>query len=201
MLAHHISLINVQAGVALHLMDDHPERVAPALTEIKHASREALHELRGALEILRRADDAPRAPAPRLAELDRLVATVAASGLDVRLTTEGVGDQLPAAVELAAYRIVQEALTNVSRHAHAKSATVRVRVDDGITVEVVDDGIGGTAVAGNGITGMRQRAAALGGSVEAAPCPGGGFRVVAHLPIVITSPSSAAPSSVASSPS
>ena len=181
-LAHHISLINVQAGVALHLMDEHPERVAPALTEIKHASREALHELRGALEILRRADDAPRAPAPGLAELDRLVATVAASGLDVRLTADDGRCPLPAAVELAAYRIVQEALTNVSRHAHARSATVRVHVDDGVTVEITDDGIGGAAEPGNGITGMRRRAAALGGTVEAAPCPGGGFRVVAHLP-------------------
>jgi signal transduction histidine kinase len=163
-------------------MDEHPERVAPALTEIKHASREALHELRGALEILRRADDAPRAPAPGLAELDRLVATVAASGLDVRLTADDERSPLPAAVELAAYRIVQEALTNVSRHAHARSATVRVHVDDGVTVEITDDGIGGAAEPGNGITGMRRRAAALGGTVEAAPCPGGGFRVVAHLP-------------------
>ena len=123
-LAHHISLINVQAGVALHLMDEHPERVAPALTEIKHASREALHELRGALEILRHADGAPRAPAPGLAELDRLVATVATSGLDVRLTADDERGALPAAVELAAYRIVQEALTkNRSRTRAAPTPT------------------------------------------------------------------------------
>ena len=88
-LAHHISLINVQAGVALHLIDEQPERARPALAEIKHASREALRELRGALDILRHGEAAPRAPAPRLADLDDLVATVAASGLDVRLDDGG----------------------------------------------------------------------------------------------------------------
>ena len=196
-LAHHISLINVQAGVALHLIDDEPERARPALTEIKAASREALRELRGALDILRRGVEAPRAPAPRLTELDQLVATVAASGLAVTLDVSraspraserggSVGervDDLPAAVELAAYRIVQEALTNVSRHAAADSATVTVRYGDELTIEVVDDGVGGVPSAGNGITGMRERARALGGDVEAGPAPGGGFRVRARLPV------------------
>jgi signal transduction histidine kinase len=182
-LAHHISLINVQAGVALHLIDEQPERARPALTEIKEASREALRELRGALDILRRGAAAPRAPAPRLAELDRLVATVGASGLDVTLDDRGRPAALPAAVELAAYRIVQEALTNVSRHAAATSARVTLRYDDAVTVEVVDDGVGGTAAAGNGITGMRERAVALGGTLVAGPGPTGGFRVAAHLPI------------------
>jgi signal transduction histidine kinase len=182
-LAHHISLINVQAGVALHLIDEQPERARPALADIKQASREALRELRGALDILRRGEAAPRAPAPRLAELDRLVATVAASGLDVTLDDQGRPAELPAAVELAAYRIVQEALTNVSRHAAARSARVTVRYGDEVVIEVVDDGVGGPAVAGNGITGMRERAGALGGSVEAGPAPGGGFRVAARLPV------------------
>ena len=182
-LAHHISLINVQAGVALHLIDEQPERARPALAEIKEASREALRELRGALDILRRGAAAPRAPAPRLAELDRLVATVGASGLDVTLDDRGRPDELPAAVELAAYRIVQEALTNVARHAAATSARVTLRYDDEVTVEVVDDGVGGIAAAGNGITGMRERAAALGGTLAVGPGPAGGFRVVAHLPI------------------
>ncbi len=182
-LAHHISLINVQAGVALHLIDEQPERARPALADIKQASREALRELRGALEILRRGEAAPRTPAPRLADLDHLVATVRASGLDVHLDDGRRPDDLPAAVELAAFRIVQEALTNVSRHAHAHSATVRLRYDGDVTVEVADDGVGGTAVPGNGIAGMRERAAALGGEVEAGPCPGGGFRVVARLPV------------------
>jgi signal transduction histidine kinase len=182
-LAHHISLINVQAGVALHLMDEQPERARPALAEIKAASREALRELRGALDVLRRGEAAPRSPAPGLADLDQLVATVAASGLDVRLEEEPGPETLSPAVELAAYRIVQEALTNVSRHARARNATVRVRYDHDVTVEVVDDGVGGPATAGNGISGMRERAAALGGQVETGPIPAGGFRVVAHLPI------------------
>ena len=182
-LAHHISLINVQAGVALHLIDEQPERARPALTEIKEASREALRELRGALDVLRRGEAAPRAPAPTLADLDRLVATVRASGLPVLLSEAPRPEHLPAAVELAAYRIVQEALTNVSRHAGARSAAVRVTYGDDVTVEVVDDGVGGTALAGNGIIGMRERALALGGVLDAAPAPDGGFRVLARLPI------------------
>jgi signal transduction histidine kinase len=192
-LAHHISLISVQAGVALHLIDEQPDQARPALANIKEASREALHELRTALDLLRHGEVAPLAPAPRLADLDTLVAGVRASGLDVRLETprpdearpEGGGmiPPLPAAVELAAYRIVQEALTNVARHARARAVTVRLSYEDGMTVEVIDDGIGGTAAPGNGIVGMRERAAALGGKVETGPCPGGGFRVSAHLPV------------------
>jgi signal transduction histidine kinase len=180
-LAHHISLINVQASVALHLLDEQPERARPALVTIKEASREALHELRTALDLLRHGNDAPRSPAPRLTDLPALVEAVRASGLDVQLDRAET-PPLPAAVELAAYRIVQEALTNVTRHASARHATVRVGYDDGVTVEVTDDGVGGAAVPGNGIAGMRERAGALGGTVTAGPRPGGGFRVVAHLP-------------------
>jgi len=180
-LAHNISLINVQAGVALHLIDEQPDQARTALANIKEASRDALHELRTALDLLRRGD-APRAPAPRLDDLDTLVAGVRAGGLDARLEVDGRAGPLPAAVELAAYRIVQEALTNVTRHARADLVTVRLGYGDGVTVEVTDDGVGGPAGPGNGITGMRQRAAALGGTVEAGPLPGGGFRVVAHLP-------------------
>ena len=189
-LAHNISLINVQASVALHLLDDQPEQARPALTTIKKASRDALGELRTALDLLRRGEDAPRAPAPRLADLDALVAGVRAGGLDVRLEHEldGPPPPLPDAVELAVYRIVQEALTNVTRHARATVVTVRLRYDDGVSVEVTDDGHGGqpggpaTGEPGNGIVGMRERAEALGGTVEAGPGPGGGFRVAAHLP-------------------
>jgi signal transduction histidine kinase len=185
-LAHNISLINVQAGVALHLIDEQPDQARTALANIKEASRDALHELRTALDILRHGD-APRSPAPRLADLDTLVAGVRAGGLDVRVERDGSPGPLPSAVELAAYRIVQEALTNVTRHAQAHAVTVRLGYGDGVTVEVVDDGIGGaadigTGGPGNGIAGMRERAAALGGSVEAGSLPGGGFRVVAHLP-------------------
>jgi signal transduction histidine kinase len=190
-LAHHISLINVQASVALHLLDERPEQARPALTNIKAASRDALHELRSALDVLRRGEAAPRSPAPRLADLTDLVEGVRASGLDVRLDVRlavrldmvAPPEPLPAALELAAYRIVQEALTNVARHAGAGRATVRLVVDDQLTIEVTDDGRGGEAPAGNGIRGMRERAAALGGTVEAGPGPDGGFRVVAHLPL------------------
>ncbi len=182
-LAHNISLINVQASVALHLLDEQPDKARPALTTIKETSRDALHELRSALDLLRRGDEAPRAPTPGLADLDALLAGVRASGLEVRVEYDQPPEPLPAAVELVAYRIVQEALTNVTRHAHARQAAVRLACADGVTVEVSDDGVGGSVVAGNGIVGMRERAAALGGTVEVGPGPEGGVRVVAHLPV------------------
>ncbi len=129
MLAHDISLINVQAGVALHLLDEHPEQARPALATIKETSRDALQELRAALDVLRRGEgaEAPRAPAPTLADLDALVGAVRAAGLDVELERESLPAGLPAEVQLAAFRIVQESLTNVSRHARATQATVRLR--------------------------------------------------------------------------
>ena len=189
-LAHNISLINVQAGVALHLIDEQPDQARPALANIKEASREALRELRTALDVLRNGDGAPRAPAPTLADLDALVDGVRAGGLDVRLQRPAMraasapAPAPPADVQLAAYRIVQEALTNVTRHARASAATVVVSCDAAtVRVEVTDDGIGGPAEAGNGIRGMQERAAALGGAVDAGPRPGGGFRVVAQLPL------------------
>jgi signal transduction histidine kinase len=191
-LAHHISLINVQASVALHLLDEQPDRARPALTHIKAASRDALHELRAALALLRGdgAGGAPRAPAPTLADHDQLVGTVRASGLVVRLERPDPLPVVAPAVELATYRIVQEALTNVTRHAHARHATVRLaHSGGGIAVEVVDDGTGvdrhgdRDIEPGNGIAGMRERAAALGGTVDAGPRPDGpGFRVRAELP-------------------
>lgn len=182
-LAHNISLINVQASVALHLLDEQPDQAGPALANIKEASRDALHELRTALDVLRRGEDAPRTPMPRLDDLSALVASVRTSGLDVRLEQHILqAAPLPAAFELAAYRIVQEALTNVTRHARAHAVTVRLGYEHGLSVEVIDDGIGGSAHPGSGIVGMRERAAALGGTVEAGPRPGGGFRVAAHLP-------------------
>ena len=190
-LAHNISLINVQAGVALHLMDEQPEQARSALTAIKHASKEALGELRSVLGVLRQADEEPpRAPTPGLADLDDLVRRTEAAGLAVRLHVDGTPRPLPAGVDLAAYRIVQEALTNVARHAGPATATVTVGYgDDELTVGVHDDGRGGSAThgatsgGGNGIPGMRERAAALGGRLEAGPRPGGGFRVQARLPL------------------
>ena len=188
-LAHNISLINVQAGVALHLMDEQPGQSRTALVAIKQASNDALGELRSVLDVLRQGDEAPpRAPASGLAQLDSLVAGAGATGLEVRTRVEGLARPLPAGTDLAAFRIVQESLTNVTRHAGPASATVLVRYGpDDLTVRVDDDGRGPAAATGpgngNGIRGMRERVAALGGELTTGPRPGGGFRVQARLPI------------------
>jgi signal transduction histidine kinase len=212
-LAHDISLINVRAGVALHLVDDGPDpvdadQVRAALAAIKDASKDALGELRSALDVLRQGESAaPLAPTAGLRDLDGLVERARGTGLDVRLErvdgrgealeATAVTDGLPAGVDLAALRIVQEALTNVVRHAGATRATVRVRRSaDEIEVRVDDDGVGldgGDAArdllaepedaSGRGIAGMRERALALGGTAEAGPRPGRGFRVRARLPL------------------
>jgi signal transduction histidine kinase len=188
-LAHNISLINVQAGVALHLMDEQPGQSRTALVAIKQASNDALGELRSVLDVLRQGDEAPpRAPASGLAQLDSQVAGAGATGLEVRTRVEGLPRPLPAGTDLAAFRIVQESLTNVTRHAGPASATVLVRYGpDDLTVRVDDDGRGPVAAAGpgngNGIRGMRERVAALGGELTTGPRPGGGFRVQARLPI------------------
>ncbi len=182
--AHHISLINVQAGVALHLMDTKPEQTATALAAIKDASKEALVELRSLVGILRdSAEQAPRAPVPGLARLDDLVARTTQAGLDVTVEVDGERRTLPAQLDTAAYRIVQESLTNVVRHARASRSTVRIGYGDtAVTIQVDDDGTGGPpGPEGNGITGMRERATALGGTFEAGRA-GGGFRVTARLP-------------------
>nr|WP_238341464.1 sensor histidine kinase [Actinopolymorpha rutila] len=192
--AHNISLINVQAGVALHLMDAQPEQARTALTAIKQASKEALVELRSVLGVLRQVDEpGPRQPAPSLRRLTELVARTQAAGLDVRVDVEGTPEPLPSSVDTAAYRIVQEALTNVLRHAGARSAVVRVAyADRTVTVEVTDDGCGtptgggegsdAGASGGSGLPGMRERVGALGGRLSVGPLPGGGFRVYAELP-------------------
>ncbi len=189
-LAHNISLINVQAGVALHLMEEQPATARSALTAIKAASKDALGELRSVLDVLRQADEnPPRSPTAGLADLDRLVSGAVAAGIDVRVVTEGTARPLPPSVDLAAFRIVQEALTNVTRHAGQATATISLTYGDtDLTVQVDDDGRGapfavnGTG-GGNGIPGMKERAAALGGQLEAGPRPGGGFRVRSRLPL------------------
>src|SRR5262249_33417463 len=187
-LGHHLSLINVQAGVGLHLMDERPEQARAALAAIKHASAEALRETRAVLAALNpREQSAPRAPTPGLADLDALVAEVTAAGLPVAVKTEGTPRPLPAEVDRAAYRIVQEALTNVRRHA-GQSASAGIFIGYGpraLTVDVLDDGAGAAASyvdGGNGIAGMPERALAPGGSVTAGPRTDGGFEVRARLP-------------------
>src|SRR6266511_558753 len=146
-LGHHLSLINVQSGVALHLNEDLPEQAQRSLAAIKQASKEALAELRSVLDILRQeGEPAPRSPTSTLARLDELVSQAAAAGLEVRTEIEGDVRPLPFGVDVAAFRIVQEALTNVTRHAGPASATVRVSYDErDLVVEVDDDGRGPAA--------------------------------------------------------
>jgi signal transduction histidine kinase len=182
--AHNISVINVQAKTALHLMDRQPERAREALTAIHDVSKQALGELRSVLGVLRGADSEgpPLGPSPGLDRLAELASGTA--GISVRLVTDGAPRAVPTGVDVAAYRIVQEALTNTVRHSGGRTATVRLRYDDDtLTVSVDDDG---GAVhpphQGNGLAGMTERARALGGTLEAGPRPGGGFRVLAKLP-------------------
>ena len=188
-LAHNISLISVQAGVGLHLIDEHPDQARAALAAIKEASREALGELRSVLDVLRRDGDAvPMVPTPRLAaDLDGLVARAASAGVRVQVEVSGEARPLPPGVDRAAFRIAQEALTNVARHAGGANATVLVDYGgDALTLQIDDDGPGNGSSAGGsgrGLTGMRERAAALGGRLDAGPRPGGGFRVRAWLPL------------------
>ncbi len=184
-LAHSLSVINVQAGVGLALLDTDLEQARTALTTIKGASKEALGEVRQVLETLRAPGAAPRAPAPGLDRLPELVEAAADAGLTVRV--EGTAPRLPPAADLAAFRVVQEALTNVVRHSGSRHARVRLAREGGaLRLRIDDDGPATGADAGgggNGLAGMRERAAALGGTIEAGPRPGGGFRVDAVLPL------------------
>jgi signal transduction histidine kinase len=183
--AHNISVINVQANTALHLMDRQPERAREALTAIHEVSRQALGELRSVLGVLRAdAADAPLVPLPGLDRLDELAASTRTAGIAVRVEREGTARPVPAGVAAAAYRIVQEALTNTVRHSGGHAAQVRLRYDaDALTIEVDDDGrAAATPQPGNGVVGMTERARAVGGTLDAGPLPGGGFRVLARLP-------------------
>ncbi|MEU7028535.1 sensor histidine kinase [Streptomyces sp. NPDC046275] len=186
-LAHSLSVINVQAGVGLALLDSDPDQARTALTTIKAASKEALGEVRQVLDTLRAPGAAPRTPAPGLDRLPELVEQAAAAGLTVRTETEGRPRRLPPGTELAAFRIVQEALTNVVRHSGSRTATVVLGYrPDTLELSVDDAGpaTGGDAGgSGNGLAGMRERAAALGGTIEAGTRPDGGFRVHASLPV------------------
>jgi MYXO-CTERM domain-containing protein len=190
--AHTMATINVQAGVAVHVLPTRPEAAADALQAIKTASKEGLTELRAILNVLRQADDAdPTQPAPGTAQLDALVAGACRAGLETRLTVTGEPVPLPAAVDLAAYRIVQESLTNAIRHAGPATAEVSLCYgQDELRVSVADTGRGpapghggSPASGGHGLAGMRERAATVGGTLETGPRPGGGYRVAARLPM------------------
>lgn len=209
--AHHIALVNVQAGVAAHVMDKRPDQAKEALAHVREASRSALNELRATVGLLRQSGDpeAPTEPAPGLDVLDELVTTFRQAGLPVEVARADDGIRPPAAVDLAAYRIIQEALTNVQKHAgqSARAEVSVIRVGFTLEVTVLDNGIapdlrrvhpgdhppagpphprhhdhtpnGG----GHGLLGMSERVSALGGRLSAGPRYGGGFRVQAILPL------------------
>lgn len=186
--AHRVSLMTVQAGAAKTVAADDPESAAEAMQAVEQAGRQALDELRHLLGVLRPdADIEALAPQPCLTDVPRLVDQFRAAGLDVSLTMDGAQIELPARVDLSAYRIVQEALTNVLKHAGPGARTeVRLSTDRrSVAIEVLDDGHGVPVLtgSGHGIIGMRERALLLGGHLEAGPRPGRGFRVVAHLPV------------------
>jgi signal transduction histidine kinase len=179
--------ISVNAAVALNALDEQPQQALEALAAIKTASGEALRELRRILGALRPSDQ--DAPAPGLARLDALVASTTAAGVPTAVRIHGRPRTLPAAVDLAAFRVVQESLTNVLRYGGRVTAVVTIGYErDALTVNVVNDGeplAGPIGLgAGSGIAGMRERVRALGGYLEAAPRPGGGFCVDAHLPVL-----------------
>ncbi|HKN98593.1 MAG TPA: sensor histidine kinase [Pseudonocardiaceae bacterium] len=181
--AHSLAMINVQAGVAAHVADRRPEEAKAALLAIKDASRAALTDLRATLGVLRSGDE--RTPTPGLGRLPDLVAT--ASGAGITVVTEGDAGPLPAPVDVAAYRILQECLTNVVRHApSADTVTVRLdRTEDDLEITVSDNGKAIRPVnnGGSGLRGMAERANALGGDVAAGPVASGGFQVRARLPL------------------
>jgi signal transduction histidine kinase len=190
-LAHRISMISVQSGVGAHLLDRDPDQARRALVAVNQASKEALQELRATLGLLRQVDGPEsRSPAPGLAQLEGVMAGATAAGVDVRLDVSGRPRDLPTGVDLAAYRIIQESLTNVVRHARAATARIAIaysRSDVVIQVEDdgrgVDDRVNHSVGCGNGLLGMHERASALGGELEAGPLAGGGFRVRARLPL------------------
>ena len=191
--AHSMSVIAVQSGAGEHVIDTQPETAREVLGEIKVTSRAALAEMRHLLGVLR-ADDEPsesRSPPAGLANLDALIRQVRQAGVPVTIDVSGEPGAVPAAVDLSAYRIVQEALTNVLKHTGAAAATVTIRyLPEGVSVAVRDDGRGPDANrfavpvqnGGNGIVGMRERALLLGGQLRVGPLPGGGFGVEATLP-------------------
>jgi signal transduction histidine kinase len=190
--AHAMSLIAVQAGSGRLVMDESPEVARAALVNIETTSRDALQEMRRLLSVLRddSGDASSLAPSPGLVEIEGLIESARSAGVDATVRTEGNAAPLPAGVALCAYRIVQEALTNVRKHAHARAACVTLRfAAAALEVEIVDDGVGMRAHAatahGHGLLGLRERVELYGGTIEAGPARRG-FRVWASIPLAGT---------------
>ena len=188
--SHTMATINVQASAAAHVAAQRPQAAVDALNVIKSVSKDGLRELRAILNVLRQTDEPDAAfPAPGLAQVGDLIASAETAGLPVTLTVTGRPGQLPNEIDLAAYRIVQESLTNAIRHAGPASATVSLSfTGTELTIEVADNGLGSPVAAessggGHGLPGMRERAATVGGTLDAGPAAAGGFRVTARLPL------------------
>ncbi len=206
-IAHHVSVMVVQADGAVYALRSDPQTTETALHAISRTGRQALNEMRNLLGVLRTdGDRAQLAPVPGLGELRELLDQARAAGLAVTYTLSGTPRDLPEGAELAAYRVVQESLTNTRKHAGlAASAAVTLRYEPaGLTVEVTDDGLASAAPGsgGHGLAGMRERIEMYGGTVQAGPLEGRGFGVVAHLPSAQTAgrpadPGAAAPPAVA----
>ncbi|WP_026361263.1 sensor histidine kinase [Amycolatopsis nigrescens] len=190
LVAHQITLANAQAAVAAHLFDTRPEQTRTSLDELVKTTRHALDELRATVGLLRQPDDtsALTDPAPGLSQVSALLKTFRRAGLEVSMREDGAASQLPPAADLTAYRVIQEALTNVTKHAATGSAEVHLGWNrDHVTVTVTDDGGGSRTPPerppGYGLIGMRERATAVGGTLTAGARPQGGFLVSAHLPL------------------
>jgi signal transduction histidine kinase len=186
-IAHSVSMIVVQAAAAEDVFDERPDQAREALRSIERAGRDAMTELRRLLSAVRPGIELdPTEPQPGLGRVDDLAESLRAGGLEVAVRREGEPGPLPAGLDLSAYRIVQEALTNTLRHAQATRADVTLSYTaDALDVEVRDNGRAapGNGAGGHGLVGMRERAALLGGTLEAGPQSGGGYRVHAHLPL------------------
>lgn len=186
--AHQVSLMTVQAGAAKTIADSDPQAAARAMSAVEVAGRQALDELRHLLGVLRPdSENEEMGPQPGRADLPRLIEEVERAGLAVSLLLNDGHQRLPARIELSIYRIVQEALTNVLKHAGpGTEAEVRIRIDDRVVViDIEDNGVGKTRLpgSGHGVAGMRERAQLLGGTLEAGPRAGGGFSVIARIPV------------------
>jgi signal transduction histidine kinase len=185
--AHAIAIINVQAGVTAHVLDKRPQQARETLTTIEQTSARALRELRATLGVLTDASDDQRSPAPGLAQVVELARLARDAGLDVTVEIPDPPRELPGALDSATYRILQESITNVIRHAGPSRVKVSVRVEaDQVSIRVTDDGrrtAQPSRGGGRGIAGMRERCELLGGRLVAGPCEGGGFEVFAQLPM------------------
>ena len=185
--AHSIATINVQAGTALHVLEKRPDQARAALLAIKQASADAVHELRSTVGTMREADTSKQTSSPRLTRLPDLVSLAQGFGLDADLQVFGDSRDLPSSMDLTAYRIFQESITNVIRHADASRVALSLTYGaDHVELSIEDDGRGHDADVtigeGNGIQGMRERVALIGGSLTVGPRTDGGFRVEARLP-------------------